>query len=137
MFGVCYRHDHNGEIMNQWEYILSNFNVENCWIRNAPTDFVSFHKPTQIQSADELPDAPLVVLSHPEGRNYKGVVSIVDFKHPPDAIYLFGADHIIMSDDDIGEREIHSVVYVPSGQYEMYSYVAASIVLYDRLIKNG
>ena len=135
MFSVCYRYDRHSWLQNQWEFVLSHFDVPLSWIRRAPDDFNSYHKSERIETANDLPRSPLVVLAHPEGRVYKGTVALDQFEHPHNAIYFFGGDDEI--NNDLGKRKPDHLVYIPATHYEMYSYVAAAITLYDRLVKNG
>lgn len=133
MNGVCYRYDRHPWLQNQWEFVLSHFGVSGSWIRHAPADFRSYHKSRKIKTADDLPKGDLVVLAHPEGRVYRGEVSLADFEHPKKAIYFFGGDDEI--NDDLGQRKPDALVFIPAVNYEMYSFVAAAITLYDRIAK--
>lgn len=138
MFGVCFRYDRHGWIQNQWEFVLSHFVPDDVWVRGAPDDWKSYHKPVHIETAKELPkERPLIVLAHPQGRYVQGVESLGIFEHPKDAIYLFGGDDVLLTEEDDLGRKPDAIVYIPVKKYEMYSFVAAAITLYDRLVKNG
>ena len=82
---------------------------------------------------------PLIVFQPPNARYIQGVSSLVDFGHPRSAIYLFGGDNSNLNDeDDLGGRLPDDIVYVPqTGKDQMYSWVAAAVVFYDRLVKLG
>lgn len=136
-FGICNTFDQRAWVQDQWQFVLSNFGVTEFWTRNTPDNHEKeFLDPTRINHASELPsDRPLVLLAHPEGTYYKGEESLLTFNHPDNAIYMFGADNRVISEDDMGGRVPDHLVYVPSGKHEMYSWVVASLVMYDRMVK--
>ena len=140
--GVCNRH--NGEDWNelQWQFVLVHFGVSEFWSRGVPEGYVSPRPsdkpPTRIATAAELPATPLVVVSSPNGKYVQGTQDLKTFKHPPNAIYLFGGDKEHLSDaNDLGGREPDHIVFIPTGPRVMHSFLAAGIVLYDRMVKNG
>ena len=139
MTGVCFRREQSWE-QDQWSFVFSNFGVTEIWERGFDGNKdLNIYQPTiKIDTAKELPDRPLVVLAHIEGRYYQGNESLVDFVHPDDAIYMFGGSMANLTDeDDLGGRVPDHLVYIPSVKCEMYSHAAAYITLYDRLAKNG
>jgi predicted class III extradiol MEMO1 family dioxygenase len=94
----------------------------------------------EIDTADSLPDLPLVVFAPPSGRVHKGEVALRDFDHSKfeDAIYLFGPDHKILDENFMGSREPTIKVYIETdSKDEMYSHVAAAIALYGRKTNLG
>lgn len=141
MFGVCYRYDLRSDIQDQWEHVLSNFGLttDRVWVRGAPEDWQSYLKAPKIDTlADIAGTRPIVVLQHPEAREFPGTVSLVDYVHPADAIYVFGADNVILTEgDDLGGRAVAARVFIPTVALESYSFVAAAMTLYDRFVKNG
>lgn len=141
MFGICYRYDLRSDIQDQWEHVLSNFGltVDRVWVRGAPADWESYLKAPKVETTADIAGVqPLIVLQHPEARQLPGTESLIDFVHPADAIYVFGADNVNLTDaDDIGGRAVAVRVYIPTLSLESYSFVAAAITLYDRLVKNG
>ena len=73
-----------------------------------------------------------------DGRYVQGVTPLADFEHPADAIYLFGGDNANLNDeDDLGGRVPDAIVYIPTAEANMYSWVAAACVFYDRAVKRG
>lgn len=133
----------NNDAQNQWDYVLTNFGIppENVWMRN-DLDLLNYHgKYTQTHGTafDLDPNIPLVVVQPLGGRYIQGNISLIDFVHPNSAIYLFGGDNDnLSSEEDLGGRNPDYLVYIPTATHdEMYSWVAASCVLYDRLVKNG
>jgi len=139
MAGVCFRREHNSHLQDQWSWVFSNFGITEIWERGFSEGDLKIYQPTiAVDTAAELPDRPLIVLAHQEGRYIQGNQSLVTFSHPEDAIYLFGGSHVNLSDeDDLGGRVPDALVYIPSVKYEMYSPPAAYITLYDRLVKRG
>lgn len=139
-FGICWRYDNRPEIQNQWEFVLSNFGVtaDRAWVRGAPPDWRSYLDAPKIEKVDEIAgDRSFVLLAHPEAK-LPGLISLVNFVHPADAVYIFGADNVILTaKDDLGSAVLEDRVYIPTVQHESYSYVAAAMTLYDRLAKGG
>lgn len=142
-FGVCFRQERKQWMQDQWSFVFSNFGLDAPWIWERgcteDRDFEIYQTVTPISTAAELPlDHELVVLAHPEGKYIKGTESLVTFQHPENAIYLFGGSHDVLSDeDDLGGRTPDHLIYIPSGELEMYAFMAASITLYDRMVKRG
>jgi hypothetical protein len=134
---LCFSREKTWE-QDQWSYVFSNFLVSDIWERGAVDDDFKIYQPTiPVQCADELPrDRPLVLMAHPEGRYFQGIESLINFEHPDNAIYFFGASHLNVSDEDFGDRLPDYSVYIPT-KLEMYSHVAAAVTLYDRLVKRG
>lgn len=78
------------------------------------------------------------MLQAQDGRYLQGNESLVDFTHPEDAVYLFGASDLNLSiEDDFGAKEPDHLVYIPTIEHEMYSFSAGYITLYDRFVKRG
>ncbi len=140
MLGVCFRRERRNWAQDQWSWVFSNFGVTEIWERGGAEGDLKIYQPTiDIDVASELPEErPLVVLAHQDGKYIKGVNSLVDFTHPADAIYLFGASQLNLSDeDDLGGKTPDHLLYIPSVKLEMYGHSAAYITLYDRFVKRG
>ena len=140
MAGICFRRESDRNLQDQWSWVFSNFGITEIWQRGfVDDDAVIYQGSIHIDLASELPSGrPLILLAHPEGRYIQGTESLTSFVHPADAIYLFGASHVNLSvEDDLGGRTPDNLVYIPYVQYEMYSYAAAYITLYDRYVKRG
>lgn len=136
MIGVCFHREQAWE-QDQWSFVFSNFGVTDIWERgfDGNNDLKIYQPTIKVEKSSELPDKPLVLLAHPEGRYFQGNQSLVDFAHPEDAIYYFGGSQLNVGDDM--DRKPDYSVYIPTQQHEMYSHAAAYITLYDRLVKNG
>ncbi len=142
MLRLCFGYVHNQWEINNWSYLLSSFPVDEYYvIAREKADFVKSGFLTEarvIRTADELPKEPKLIVAAPEkGRYVQGSVNLEGFKHPEDAIYLFGFDNVHLSEDELGSREPDHIVYIDvESQWELYSHVAAAIFLYDRNAKN-
>lgn len=136
MVGVCFVRENKGSLQDFWSFVFSNFGVSDIWEIGKGDKDLDIYQPTVgVKTAAELPDVPLVVFAHQEGRYIKGQQSLVSFAHPEDAIYMFGGSHSNLSEDDVGRDADY--VYIPSVQHEMFSHCAAYIALYDRYVKRG
>ena len=137
--GVCFRREGKGWMQDQWSWVFSNFGITEIWERGWADDDLNIYQPTiHVELASELPDRPLVLLAHQEGKYVQGTNSLKNFVHPEDAIYLFGATHVNLSDeDDLGGRVPDRLIYIPSVKYEAYGHSAAYMTLWDRYVKRG
>lgn len=76
----------------------------------------------------------------PKGSSLVGVeldarsVPLTTYKHPQRAVYLLGAEDKGLSDEAL--EKCDEIIQIP-GEYSLNVSVAGSIVLYDRLTKNG
>ncbi len=121
----------------QWDYLLAGFKPDELYVfgesRSYEISSKTVGRAIRVATAAELPDYPLIVLSSQQGRYIKGKTSLLDFKHPTDATYMFGSDFRNLSEDDFGGREPDDIVYIPTDEvYEMYSWTVAAIVFWDR-----
>ena len=141
MFHVSISYEKNRS-MQFWDQILTNFGVpsNNVWVRNLPTDITNLYSGAYDQRYDvgKLQDKVTVVLAPPNGHYIKGTESLVDFVHPENCLYFFGADHEYLDDEVLEGLSPSNYVYIPQqDRHDMYSFCAASCVFYDRLVKNG
>jgi hypothetical protein len=135
MIGVCLAWPTNEKYRDQWAYILSNFAVDNVWVVGCPDSYCQFFPGAVFMDhQSELPDYPIVVCQPPDARYVKGEINLMNFSHPEHAIYVFGLDNNNLSEDDLkGEPDYK--VFIPTAKNEMWSWVAAAVVLYDRASK--
>lgn len=98
----------------------------------APTDTMRAHRKIPLFSVDDLHNAipfdcvPVAV------DLIEGATSLVEYKHPQRAFYIFGAE-----DNTLGKRIIdycRDVVYIP-GDGCMNLAATVNVVLYDRMAK--
>jgi len=142
MLRVCFCYTNNHWALNQWAYILDSFQVEETYVlsphgkslRNS--ELVA--EAVQVATAEDLPSIPSLVVATPlVGRFVQGEEDLKDFVHPRNAIYLFGADNVNLSEDFLGERIPDHKVYITNDtQFEIFAHVAAGIFLYDRRSKS-
>ncbi len=105
------------------------------WIRGKPDEQNYFHQ--TIETCEELPYFPLVLMQPPDARYVRGHTNLIEFTHPENAIYIFGGNNAYFSfEEDMGIRKPNHVIYIPV-QHEMYSWTAAAVVLYDRMLKEN
>jgi hypothetical protein len=138
VFGVCFRREKHPALQDQWSHVFSNFGVEEIWERGyAEGDGKIYQTVIPIDLCSELPsDRPTVVLASQEGRYIKGEENLLTFAHPANAIYIFGGSHVNLTyEDDLGGLVPDHLVYIPTVKHETFSHVAASVVLWDRLVK--
>lgn len=136
MLGVCHCAETKNWLQDQWSFVYSNFGLTRPNIWQIGDGEQIYQKPTVITSAAELPDVDLVVLAPEEGKYIQGTESLLTFNHPEDCIYLFGASHQNLTEEDLGSRW-HYAVYIPTHQHEMYAHCAAYVTLWDRWCKRG
>jgi len=134
----------NGSYQTQWDYLLSSFEPDELYVigdeEEAPSTNVFSHlEATYITTLGDLPGDPTVVLlASLDGRYIQGDESLVDFTHPDDAIYFFGHDTRWVSDEVYGGRTPDHFVYIPTDSTDdLWSWMAAGIVLWDRMMKSG
>jgi len=124
---------------NQWDYVLSNFGVstENVWYRGSISGYNGRYQQVTDTLQQVCEEVPLVVVQPKDGLHIQGTESLVTFTHPEEALYVFGSNHAhLVPEEVLGSRLPDYCVYIPV-EYEMYSWVAAAVVLYDRQVKNG
>lgn len=87
----------------------------------------------KIKTFDDLPAGEIVVLAPDTSRNFVPTVDLPDFKHPENAIYIFGPNNQHLSSEDVGDRPADHVVRIPTDtKDEMFSYVAYIITAWHR-----
>lgn len=128
------------EYFNQWDYALTNFPLDELFVVGNLGDYTSkmVGRAILLDSVVNLPSKPLVLMASVNGMNIAGDRSLVNFNHPVEVIYLFGSDAGFLSEADLSGRTINHKVYIPTvSDDEMYSFMAAVVTLYDRLVKHG
>lgn len=135
--GVCFKGERRAFFQDQWSFVFSNFGIKDIWELKTPNAEKIYQPTIKIESAEELPARPLVVMAPPDGRYIKGTESLIDFVHPDDAIYLFGGSYDNLSNQELGDRKPDHLVYIPFEEYECYAFTAAYVTLWDRKMKHG
>jgi len=141
---VCIHYTNSSCFQNQWDYVLSHYNLTNLYIIGAPKKDVFdgnnvFKTAQLIKNAEKLPkNKPLILMAPKNGRYVQGTVSLIDFVHPSHATYFFGPDNLHVSEDILGSRQPDHKVYIPTKTKDnIYSFIAAAITFYDRMVKHG
>ncbi len=155
MVGVCFCYTRKLFFMNQWDYVLTSFPVDEIFVlhdgkvpenellitRYRPKKVVKCEagvckKATMIRSAEELPkDCALVVAAPKAGTNIQGDECLHSFQHPTNAIYMFGLDNNHLCETELGKRVPDRLVYIEARVHELFAHVAAALILYDRIRK--
>lgn len=136
MLGICFSSPQDLMQREYWSYVFEQFNVDNVWERGRSSDVNSNYKLETIEEYSELPNVPLIILAHKNAKYIRGEVSLLDFKHPENCIYVFGSDNGNIYPEEFGGRDL-TPVYIPPSNIEMYSFQAAAIVMYDRMVEHG
>lgn len=140
--GLCYGYSTNGYYRTQWLCNVTGFAPDAAYERGLPSDVPNPEGVISVATAEDLPaDAELVVMSPATARLVRPTVHLTDFVHPERAVYLFGADTVFLSEDELGARVPDHVVEIPIASArecdEIYSFVAGAITLHDRATKLG
>lgn len=145
MLKVCIPYTNYAREQNDFDYLLSNFQVDEIFVicpNGEPLPDASnvVGQGTRIEYMYDLPqDYTHVLLTPQNGYEYKGNESLVSFVHPAgDVVYIVGSNHVhTTSDLEFGKDPDH-LVYIPTDTADnMFNYVALAICLYDRKVKNG
>ena len=138
MFGVCLLHPELSQEheLDQWIYLCHSYGVDKIFVVGN-----SFNRKgvTSISHAsDLLEDNELVIVQPKEAREIKGHVSLYNYTHPKDVVYVFGPSDGVLRGAHIHGLDEHNSLYIemPEGG-ELHAPLAGSIVLYDRWSKLG
>ncbi len=138
MFDVCVIAGSGDKWADQWSYVLSHWKPRRVYlIGDADRRLKPFRNVIEIESANGLPDLPLVVMQPESSRYIKPTLMISEFIHPNEVIYLFGSDHLHLTEDHIGGREAQIVAIPTDSHDEMYSWIACAVTLFDRASRHG
>jgi len=138
---VCFYYVDDLNVLTQWCNVFKNFEPDAVYIvEDRPSSrpnrrLVRAH--TFIKSLEELPDYPIILAAPKVAKHICGKTPFKDFRHPQDAIYLFGKDNEAFTSAALGSRTLEDIIYIETKRTsELHSFVCASIILYDRLV-NG
>jgi hypothetical protein len=137
MIGICFHRETRWE-QDQWSCVFSNFGITKIWEMgdDGNSDLKIHQATTKISKTSQLPDKPLVILAPQDGRIIKGIISIDDFQHPEECIYLFGGSHQVLT-DEVVDRKADFLVYIPFVKHESYSHSTAYYTLAYRKARRG
>ena len=140
---VCIPYTNDEHEQNQWDYVLSNFKPDEIFILNPEEKELPktnvFGKGRIIKSLEELKEYNIIFLAPEHGRYIQGKTNIFDLKHPENAAYVVGSNHVYPTTDNYFDKYIKHYVFIPTDtKDDMYNWVAMAIILYDRKLKmNG
>ena len=138
MTAICFHFDPNLMVREYWSYVFSNFGISKVYEVGRPDDIDSnYYDPVVIDSLADLPgNKTLVIAAHQNAKYIQGTVPLPEFEHPASPIYIFGGDNGNLYPELLGNRN-YKAVYIPGDKIEMYSFQAAAIFMYDRMVKHG
>lgn len=140
MYSICVPYIKNSDERYQWNYVFKNWNFnkiyflcdvdleENLW---ASAPLLRNFNTITISSMSEISEA-LIYVTPKDSSVLKGVNNLTTFNHPEECCYAFGSN----SYPYFTEIETGTTVYIDVID-ELFSWCAASIVFYDRNMKNG
>lgn len=126
----------------QWDYVLSHWRPQSLHLvggmGEADLETYAFRGATPIPTLDQLPAMTSVLLAPQNGNYFRGNTSLASFTHPSECVYIFGSNNRHLTTDEAGDFTPDWLVYVPTETpTEMYSWCAASVTFYDRMVKHG
>ncbi len=118
---VCRPNEADHLLNSHWAYLLGAFGVAG------------------IPRADIDSNTPVVVFQPQTGRKVAGEVSLRDFDHPTtEVVYLFGASHGGVTQEDLDGLNVIAKVYIPlNNDWSLFGSQAGGIALWDKVIKDG
>lgn len=138
MFDVCLVATPGAHWEQQWSYLLSHFKPRNIYVIGELDRRVRpFTTYQRVETAEDVPGT-LVLMTPENGYYWKGETPLPEFIHPAECCYMFGADNLHMSVDQLGTRVPDHTVFIPTDTKDtMYSFMAGAITLYDRACRYG
>jgi len=135
---VCIVNLNDEYTQGHWNQILDNFKPDQVYVLgDKPWIHLTMTHAIHIKSTDDLPNIPIVAMAPRLAREIKGEISLATFKHPKEAVYLFGPDRHQLSAPLLGDRTIDYKVFIPPDYRDLYSWMAAAITLYDLEVKSA
>ena len=141
-FGYFFNYEEELFYRDQWIVVCDNFKPDYVFDRNPPSDmnedfYYSWTPVVSIEDAltkaNEFSLTP-VLIQPLNAQVIKGTISLVDYVHPLNALYIFGDDNGGYLESDYG---IQDKVYVPSLNQSVtyWSFQTGCMVTYDRMSK--
>lgn len=140
MLTVCIAGDMRGHELYQWEFVLGHWPVDAvlAYGGDRPSDWPGKGPLSKALFVDELVprDKPVVVFSPTGSSNFPPTLKLQDFIHPRDAVYVFGSNHRSLERSVVPDPD--AIVEVECARHrDMWSFMAAAVVLRDRLVRHG
>lgn len=123
----------NGAEENQWDYVLSNLKPDETYVLGPYqcTNNVLRDAP-RLETLEDAPDVPIIILAPLTSRQFVPEISILDFEHPEDALYVFGPNNEHLMPEDVGGREYTALNIPTDTTDEMFNYSAYLITAWER-----
>jgi len=136
MFGVAFFSEEDEHLTDQWGYLLMSFGLQKqTWEIGGKRLRWANH----IESASQLPKNAPTVLFSPRTAHYaplRGVMSLDNYWHPVNAIYLFGPSHRHLEHADIDGVPCDQKVAIDTPkETDLFPSMAAALALWDRMTK--
>lgn len=132
MVSVCIVNLSDEYTQGHWNQVLDNFKPDQIYVLgDKPWYTTCMTHAIHIDSTDDLPDLSIIAMAPRHGREIKGEISLIEFQHPKEAVYLFGPDKRYLTKPLLGNRIIDYKVFIPPDYRDLYSWMAAAITLYD------
>lgn len=124
----------NGREENEWDYVLSNLQPDEvCLMGPYQGTNNVLRDAVHVADASELPSDELVLVLPLSAVNFTPTVSLQDFVHPADAVYIFGPNNEHIIPEDLGGRIPDHIVYIPTDTNdEMFNYAAYIVTMWHR-----
>lgn len=123
-----------GSFENEWDYALSNFSPDVLQLVDTgfqPTNNM-MRNLTLHEDWSTLGPGPIVLMAPETMRNFTPTISLLDFQHPEDALYVFGPNNLHIN-EEVGDRVPDHVVSIPTDTNdEMFNYMAYIITAWHR-----
>jgi len=118
-FSVCIPIPMTEQFRSHWDHVRAHFKVDNLYVLGDG----------KTKTLNDLPLKPLISIEA------SGDILLEDFTHPEDGIYLFGPDDYPMPREMLDRKPDHFVRIPTFTQRFMFSFVAFSVVAWDRRMK--
>lgn len=124
----------SGREENEWDYVLSHLQPDACYMMGQyPCTNNVLRDAPVVATAADLPSDPLVLVVPLSARNFTPTISLVDFTHPADAVYMFGPNNEHLTDENLGGRVPDYIIHIPTDtKDEMFNYTACLVTLWNR-----
>ena len=124
----------NSKDENEFDYVLSNHQPDSIYVMGGfqCTNNILRDAPTADTFAD-LPVGDVVLLAPQSSRFFSPIISLLEFQHPSEAVYIFGPNNQHIDDSVFGGRNPDHVVFIPTDtDDEMFAHVAYIITAWHR-----
>lgn len=136
MFGIAFFSEEDEHLTDQWGYLLMSFGLQKqTWEIGGKRLRWANH----IDAPSQLPKKAPAVLFSPRTAHYaplRGIMSLDNFWHPMEAIYLFGPAHRPLTHADLDGVNCDQKVAIDTPtDTELFPSMAAALAVWDRMTK--